>query len=81
MTLNNIFNSLMDANFDLIIQTIINDDDVILFDDSACYIDDKDYEIFNWNINYMWAEDSKIIMELEFEGEESKIEEYKIKIS
>ena len=79
MTLKEIFSNLEEANFDLLIQVCLDNNDITLYEGNAYEIEEEDFEILDWNINYMWANDKKqIVFELDFEGEKDKIDTYKI---
>ena len=61
------------------IQVCVDNNDITLYEGNAYEIEEEDFEILDWNINYMWANDKKqIVFELDFEGEKDKIDTYKI---
>ena len=71
--------NLEEANFDLLIQVCVDNNDITLYEGNAYEIEEEDFEILDWNINYIWANDKKqIVFELDFAGEKDKIDTYKI---
>lgn len=82
MTIKEIIDSLIDADFNIKIQVFDNENDenIVLYDGNACNLIDADYDALELEINYMFPENNKIVFEVNFEDEIEKIDNYKINI-
>ena len=79
MSIYEIVTSLEEANFDCVIQmyNIEEDEEYIFYDGNIAYVD-LDEEVLQFDINFMFPENNKIIFEIEYTDDLEDIDSYKI---